>query len=358
MVTHFCSFSFVYPFILFDMYGSSQNSNSLPTLTSSLIYKHVNALALMRSYLELDIDPFIGFTCPDWLRKALNSKPDKNPSCSVYVKGSNVTFNDFGIGFRGDVFNIIKLKYNCDYNQALIKVAEDYGIEYYGRQSIITELKKFDQDSSSIVFNKEYTDIRYKVRQMTQQDYNFWKSFGIPLATLKMLNIFLAESVWVNGELKYVYRPHDPAFIYAFNESTVKVYFPYRKSHRFLMNINGKHYMEGMESLDRFGDKLVITKSYKDVAFIRSLSIQSVNPSSESVLVNSDIMQNLHSRFGEQFLLFDNDTQGKKMSDIYKAEFPYLNQIFIPEGYSKDITDTARKFGRAKAKEVLDSLIS
>lgn len=342
------------------MYGlseSSENKSHLPNLTKTLILQNTNVCTLMRTYLGVDFQPFTAFKSPDWLRSSLMYKLDSNPSATVYLdNNNNATFKDWGVGYSSDIFGIVKLKYCVDYNGALEKIAEDFGIDYYGRRTNIDELKLFKQDNSLIEFRKEYKEIKYRLRKFDYLDKKYWLSFGIPIQTLKKLNIFCADSLWINGELKYVYRPHDPAYIYIFKDEKIKVYFPYRKTTRFITNISGLSFLEGFDFLPKYGSKLVITKAYKDVAFIKSTEIESVSPCSESILVNKEIMDEVQSRFGIIYILFDNDEIGVKMSDKYKMTYPFLQQIFIPKNLSKDITDLSKKKGRKYATEMIGEL--
>lgn len=341
------------------MYGQD-TTGSLPILNKELILSKTNSLSLMRAYLAKDIEIHSGFVAPEWLRMAQMSKPDRSPSCSVYVnnKGECI-LKDWATGLKADVFDIVKLRFACDFNQALIKIAEDFGINYYGRKS--ESQKKFELDPSEIEYSKEYSDIRYKLRSFNHFDRNYWLSFGIPLEILRTLNIFCISHLWVNGQLTYVYRQHDPAYLYDFknfNKGKVKIYFPFRKKARFITNVAGRDFLEGMDTLDRFGKKIVITKSYKDVAFIRSLKIQSVSPSSETVLISEQLMENIHSRFGMTYVLFDNDEQGEKMSEVYKSTYPFIHQIFIPKNLAKDITDLSKRKGRKYAESLLDEILT
>lgn len=342
------------------MYGNLGQSNSFDSpLTKDLIYQHVNSLTLMKTYLHPDVEAYQGFVTPDWLRSAQLRKIDKSPSGSIYVRSDgSCVFKDWGTGYKGDVFDIVQLKYNCNYDKALIRVAEDFGIPYYGRKKEIETLQLFEQDNSEIKYRKEFTDIRYKLKKsFSYQDKLYWLSFGIPISVLKSLKIFPVEALWINGELYYVHRDSDPCYVYIFDKVKVKAYFPNRKKARFITNIAGSNFLEGFNLLDRFGKNLIITKSYKDVAFIKSLDIQSVSPSSETVLVNRDIMDDIHSRFGMTYVLFDNDEQGEKMSYQYKQAYPFINQIFIPKEVAKDITDVSKKRGKDFATKLLLNLI-
>lgn len=343
------------------MYGQNSNSSDFPVLNRDLILSKTNSLTLLRAYVSPEIEIHDGFSAPEWLRSAQMCKPDRSPSCSVYVnnKGECI-LKDWATGLKADVFDIVKLKFSYDYNQALKKIAEDFGIDYYGKNPNERDKAKFETDPSEIQFRKEYSDIRYTLRQFDYLDRLYWLSFGIPLEILRTLNIYCVSQVWLNGELFYVHRQHDPAYLYdfrSFDKGKVKIYFPNRKKTRFLTNVAAHNFLEGMDSLERFGEKIIITKSYKDVAFIRSLKIQSVSPSSETVLVNESLIQDIHSRFGMTYILFDNDEQGERMSDVYKKTYPFINQIFVPKTVAKDITDVSKKKGRKYAKSLLEEMI-
>lgn len=344
------------------MYGQQSNSSELPQLTRDLILSKTHSLTILRAYVDPNVEIHQGFSAPDWLRLAQMSKPDKSPSCSVYLNNKgNCILKDWATGLKADVFDLVKMKFSCNYNEALIRIAEDFGIDYYGRIANLEGLtQKFETDLSDIKYRKEYSDIRYTLRPFNHLDRMYWLSFGIPLETLRKLNIFCISEMWLNGELNYVYRTHDPAYLYDFKnfqKGKVKIYFPNRKKVRFITNVAGHNFLEGMDTLERFGKRIVITKSYKDVAFIRSLQIQSVSPSSETVLINEQLMEDIHSRFGMTYVLFDNDEQGEKMSEVYKQTYPFITQIFIPKTVAKDITDVSRKKGKKYAATLLEEML-
>lgn len=326
-----------------------------PTLNKAYVLSKVNSLSIFRSYVYPDLEPYSGFICPDWVRSSLNRKLDNRNSASVYLSSTGeYIFKDWGSGFKGDVFELIKLKYNCNYNEALIRVANDFGLDYFGKKD--NQLAIFKCEERAEV-KKEYCEIRFKPRRFDYMDRLFWLSFGIPLDFLSSLKIYAVEAVWLNGELNYIYRPHDAAYAYDFGNGKVKIYYPHRKEYRFLTNTASSNFLEGFDTLPRFGKELIITKSYKDVAFIRSLNIPSVSTSSETVLINNKLMEEIQSRFAITYILFDNDDQGVKMSNTYVQEYPFLNQIFIPKSIAKDITDVSKKRNRQFAEKTLKELL-
>lgn len=333
----------------------NQVSSNLPVLTKAYILSQVSALTIFRKYLELQIDPYVGFVSPSWVRSSLMMKSDTRVSATIYLNNDGVgfTFKDWGAGYRGDCFDIVKMKFGYNFNDALIRVANDFGLPYQGKK--FNEIAKFQIEVIEDIKAKEYSEIRFRVREPNYNDKLYWESYRLQLKQLPK-NIFFVNEVWLNGELHYIYRPHDPAYAYYFGSGKVKIYFPLRRKSKFLTNYSSHDFLEGFDYLDKFGEKLVITKSYKDVSFIMSLKIPSVSTSSESVLVSERLMLDVQSRFSTVFLLFDNDDQGIKMSKKYIETYPFLKQIFIPKNIAKDITDTSRKKGREFAKNILEEL--
>ena len=46
-------------------------------------------------------------------------KKENNPSCSIFRNGSRLFYKDFSSGNGGDCFNLIQVKYNCNYQESL-----------------------------------------------------------------------------------------------------------------------------------------------------------------------------------------------------------------------------------------------
>ena len=68
------------------------------------------------------------------------------------------------------------------------------------------------------------------------------------------------------------------------------------------------------------------------------MGFYAIAPSSETSLINLQEFQTYQELFNDIVLFFDNDNAGKFNSDKFKKIYN-TQEIFIPEGYSKDISD-------------------
>lgn len=136
-----------------------------------------------------------------------------------------------------------------------------------------------------------------------------------------------------------------------------RIYFPKRKSYRFLSNWDSKK-IQGIKQLPNEGKLLVITKSLKDTMCLYSLGIPAIAPNSETLFIPDSMYEDLKSRFKNIVVLYDNDLAGvsnmRKIRDRYGAKC-----MWIPRSYgAKDISDFHKKYGRKKTLDLAKQAIN
>jgi hypothetical protein len=183
-----------------------------------------------------------------------------------------------------------------------------------------------------------------KSRQWRQHDINFWKQFGITLDILKKYNVEPISHIFIN-DLIITADKHAYCFIeYKDGQETYKIYQPYNKDYKWLNNHNSSVW-QGWEQLPQSGEQLIITKSLKDVMSLNSVfGVPSVSLQAEGLRPKKHVMRELHLRFKEIYILYDNDFDkkqnwGQNFAKELAEEFNLIN-LCIPSVFkSKDFSD-------------------
>jgi len=131
------------------------------------------------------------------------------------------------------------------------------------------------------------------------RDYSFWNQFGIPMATLNKYNVEPISYLHVGSERKII---RVGFHTYCYNEfkdgeQTFKIYQPDNADYKWINNHNDSVW-QGWAQLPKEGEKLIITKSLKDVMAIDAITgIPAVSLQSETTNPKEHIIQELYSRF-------------------------------------------------------------
>src|SRR5690606_12407025 len=111
-------------------------------------------------------------------------------------------------------------------------------------------------------------------------------------------NVHSVENVFLNGNWFCNSSPINPIYGYYFGKKEGveqwKIYFPKKRSHRFLLNTS---VIQGLKQLPKTGDVVVVTKSYKDVMALYELGIPAIAPQAESVVLTRKQGETLTKRF-------------------------------------------------------------
>lgn len=266
---------------------------------------------------------------------------DKNPTCSLYRNANGVlNFNDFGSDWHTDCFGLVSKLYNISYYAAVQKVYKDLmkGRKPNGKMMAVDSIGR-----------KEKVVIEIKKRRFNEHDLDYWRSYGITLASCNKYDTYAAEWVRVNGNVVYTYSKYSPSYAYWLGKDAesgideFKVYFPKRKKYRFLSNSST---IQGWRQLDWDADHLIIQKSMKDVMLMSEYGLNSIAFSGELAKPSEETLALLKESFRHIFVWYDNDDAGSRGLSHFDG--------FIPlqlEGKYKDATDHYKKYGTIKDTE-------
>lgn len=318
-------------------------------LTQEELLKHNSEETYMEHYLGIPVKKGL-FKSP--LRK------DNTPTCSFYRdKAGRLIFKDFRGDFYGNFVEVVKFKYNVSYHKALAIIANDFGIllnpELEKHKSCIKEY------TNNVLKPSEESIIKVKVKDFTEDELNWWGSFGIGLATLKKFFVFSCEIVFLNDQIYSYSTPTSFNFGYFYPSRDSKkqfwrIYYPQNKKYRFISNWN-KTMIQGFHMMPKSGEFLVITKSMKDVMLCYELGIPAIAPNSENLFITEAQWDNIVIKFRKIFLLYDTDLAGVSNSKRIKKKFPKIQVLLIPRKYkAKDLTDLYKKLGTEKMLNLVE----
>lgn len=321
-----------------------------PKITKSYLLSQYSEETYMEYYLGIKVAK--GLFCSPLRR-------DNTPTCSFYKnKSGELIFKDFNGSFYGNFISVVMEKYHVSYYKALQIIAEDFNLSKRHTYKVAVNPIK---PSTTVFKNTGPADVRVEIKDFTQEELNWWNSYGITLDILKKFNVYSCKNIFLNGELfKTIYKDNFMFGYYGGKKDNLelwRIYFPKQSNYRFLTNWPAKK-IQGLKQLKKDGDICVITKSMKDTMCLYSLGISAIAPNSENLFIADTILERLKSEFKYIIVLYDNDLPGIQNMRKIKKKHPELIYFYIPRHYNaKDISDFYKKYGKDKTLEfVKDNL--
>lgn len=321
-----------------------------PKITKSYLLSQYSEETYMEYYLGIKVAK--GLFCSPLRR-------DNTPTCSFYKnKSGELIFKDFNGSFYGNFISVVMEKYHVSYYKALQIIAEDFNLSKRHTDKVAVNPIK---PSTTVFKDTGPADVRVEIKDFTQEELNWWNSYGITLDILKKFNVYSCKNIFLNGELfKTIYKDNFMFGYYGGKKDNLelwRIYFPKQSNYRFLTNWPAKK-IQGLKQLKKDGDICVITKSMKDTMCLYSLGISAIAPNSENLFIADTILERLKSKFKYIIVLYDSDLPGIQNMQKIKKKHPELIYFYIPRHYNaKDISDFYKKYGKDKTLEfVKDNL--
>ena len=319
-----------------------------PKITRDFILSKINQESIMQHYTGQDVNSKKLFTSV--LRN------DNHVTIAYYKSKSGILYmHDFATNEHLDCWNVVMRLFDCNYYDALNIIAKDFELvndknDRISKLNIVPEINK-----------TESSKIQVQIKDYTEQELEWWKSFGIDKKLLKKYHIFSIQHVFLNGELKFISSEKNPIYGYYFGKDKNgiekwKIYFPLRTEFRFLNNLS-KKVLQGYHQLPKTGNLLVITKSMKDVVAMHGYDIAAVSPNSETLFIEDKKLEEFKQRFKHILVLYDNDRTGLHNMWLIRKQHPELNYYYMPWYLSKDFTDSIKLVGVDNMKEYVNEFL-
>lgn len=277
-------------------------------------------------------------------------RSDRNPSCSISMVGNNLFYKDFATGDFFNCFKYVKVKYMCNFNEALTIISNDFNLLSSSIKYNVIKNNIKHIYSDIIAYKSKETIIKPFYRSWNIEDVKYWGKYSIDIDILNKYNVYPCKSVVINDSVYESYKS-SLIYVYKFEEDMYKVYRPLNDKYRWFSNTN-KNVIQGINNLENKCNILIITKSLKDVICYRILGINAIAPQSETSIIGEDIMHKLKNISDNIIVNYDGDKTGILASEQMCKKYN-LNEFFI-EGY-KDISDYIMNEGIIKAKEYINN---
>jgi hypothetical protein len=329
------------------------------------LLKYTDELDILKYYIPgIELNKFF----PSLFRK------EKAPSARIYIsKNGTIRYNDFRI--NEGVLGVIALLHNESISKAKDRVLKDFTGTFKGKKGkYISKQKEYLKQA------KKATIITPYFREWKQFDYNYWTlNYGIYLSWLQHPKVKVYPIIKANISGKkddYTLYCDKLAYCYFYHISNniqrYKLYQPLSKKHKWLSNIIGGSYNDGVVQLwdtlpkDTDNDLLIITSSLKDSGciycntynvFHPNRGIYSCAPNNEGEYMPDYVVHKLKQRFKRIIVWMDSDEAGITTMKKYNAKYGF-EWVYIPLRFGvKDQSDFRKKYGKIAFLELIKTLI-
>jgi 5S rRNA maturation endonuclease (ribonuclease M5) len=317
-------------------------------LTKKTLLKYVSDYEIFKKYWKRDFQLGVMYMSP--------IRNEDRPSFNVFRHyNGNLLFKDFA-GEIGDCFRFVATLKNIKVNDALALIAEDFDVKL--------DEENFERTPEIVMIgNKERSLIEIRIQPFQLKDVMYWDQYGITGKTLKKYGIVSLEKFKVNGSKWFENGSNHLIYGFIFDDST-KIYKPLDSNgYKWISNCSSKT-LQGYDQLPLVGDKLVITKSLKDVCALDEFNVPSIAPHGETVGLSEEIIKDLKKRFREILVLYDPDKTGYTHSEKLCERWG-LKRFFVQSkaciwkksnttyGSVKDFSDFRCEFGEEAAIKLL-----
>lgn len=300
-------------------------------------------------------------------------RDDTEPQCRFDRRPDGMLlFIDFGDVIRHRTcFKMVEDKYGVGPRAVAGLICDKFNISTYSGDYapiLISDRRETETDSEDNDRDKSQTVITYIKRQIERRDMLYWSQFLIKAESLEEDRVYPISSFTIQtaGEKRRLFNVYSVAYAIDFIDK-VKIYQPYGGEYRFITNCD-EDLIGNYNNLPATGEKLIISKSYKDHKVLRSLLTDSANViwfQSENMIPNDYILTNLLSRFKRIVIFYDSDVPGFKgaymlTNTLASLELDGQNNIdmvFVPwEHRAKDIAEYVNQEGRHDTIKLLKQI--
>lgn len=306
---------------------------------------------------------------------------EKTPS--FVVSEQKQIFTCFGCGVKGDLIGFVEKYYNLDFNQAVDKLSQEYGLNLEKIQSGPDYQKYYDINKMAAqFFYQNFTNSKNK-------GYQYMKSRGIDDAVLKKFGIGYADESWDSLYRHLVSKgidPKDMVEIGLVRQKDNKYYDKFRNRVMFpIINTSGKvigfggraigddkpKYLNSDESRiflkknNLYGlnlskqeigkdDYIILVEGYMDVIGLYQGGIRNVAASLGTALTENQAK--LIKRYTKKVVLsYDSDNAGRNAAlrgiEVLSNEDCQVNVLHVTDG--KDPDEFIKKQGKNSYLELV-----
>lgn len=317
-------------------------------ITKEWILKHVDDYTILYYYYG-----------PFKLNKAYCSffdKGDSNPSTVFYMGNTGrIIYYDFRSGEKLDCFGFVQKLHGCSFKETLEQIADDFGLIDKSTCKVLPKVIIEAQNEEKQA--KKETLIQFEPESWNSKNLEFWRKYEITQNELVRHNVYPVKKLFLNHLEIYGNNTNQYAYPLNFEGGRgVKIYSPNNPKMKWLSSIPIDQPF-GINDLCYEDDKVIITKSKKDLIILRKFFKDVVATQNESEASLSEEVQNkLRRRYSQRIIIWDNDDVGVENCKKFNNKgFKYFN---IPraeyEHYRiKDCSDYVEAYGLMALESLL-----
>ncbi len=319
-------------------------------ITKENILRTINEYDILKYYCI----PFkkIGEAFCSELRK------DRRPTCYIFEHNNRLLYKDFGSKDALDCFSYVQKKYSLTFLECLRVIVNDFRLNLgYEDNKTLPTLLTIGQHFTGIdvnQFKRKPTVVKVTIRKWNNIDKEYWNS-NYGLSVKDLYNIYPLERFWMNDSCIQAQKACY-GYYFGLNSNSIhqwKIYQPYlSKEGKWFSNCEKGH-LQGYDLLNWFDEKLIITKSYKDVLILKKMGYNAVAPHGEGHHIEPEIINNLKKKFNSIVIIYDNDEPGIEASTALSQTHGLYN-IILPEFDGKDIADYVKNKGYTETRRLLE----
>lgn len=258
-------------------------------------------------------------------------REDRKPSFGIYLRDMHVLFKDYSTGESGNIYEMLKLKYNITYKEVINLITEDLNLD---------KRRLCNCTKVSYLHKASNTTIKARARGWNKQDKEYWNQFNISIDLLTKANVYPIDRYSIIKDCSKTFKADDLAYTFVEfkdNNVTMKLYQPYNK-----IKFISSHTYDVISLwclLPKTGENLIICSSLKDALCTYSITnIPTISLQSETVQIKPIIVEELSSRFKNIYILYDGDKAGLENSNKLAQKTGFIS-IPFPYDNPKDISD-------------------
>ena len=265
-------------------------------------------------------------------------RQDKKPSFGIFIKDSKIFFKDFSTGEKGDMYKLLQMLWNLDFEGMCEKIYND--IVNTSSSSARVKL-----NSHSIKIAKP-SDSRLdvRVRNWEQHDKEYWSSYGISIKWLEFAEVYpISHIIITKNDHQNVFKAEKYAYAYVEhkdNITTIKVYQPFNKTGFKWISKHDMSVISLWTKMPESGKIVCICSSTKDALCLWSnTGIPSIAIQAEGFSISDSAANELRRRFKYVCICLDCDEPGLRYAKKLSNETGFINVVLPQDLKEKDISD-------------------
>ena len=267
---------------------------------------------------------------------------ENNPSMIIGTKSNSgdIVFKCFNSPEKGDCINFVMQMFNLDYLDALLKIAEDFGLKESSNtkyEQIIKELPK-----TTVIKQKKAPDIVVSTRPFNSNELNYWNDYYQDISDLKRENIYVPKKIWINKN-PIDLKASELTFCYYYPENDKwKIYKPNASKEKKWFTNQAFDHVEDIEKVKNC-PKVLISKSKKDkLVLSKALNFSClVTTQAEDITCFNQNSITILNTCKEVYTVYDNDLKGKTASWALTNNFGWKHCNVPDELLKNGVSDFA-----------------